>query len=245
MLLDYLRSGMSPREVMVVLLMTLPTILISLTVHEFAHGYVSFKLGDPTAQNLGRLTLNPLKHLDPIGTLSMLFLGIGWAKPVPVNARYYKKPKQGMALTALAGPCANILLAFIGVVVFVIFGHCNLFSHVEEVAGTIYYDADYVWQLALYMFIQNFIILNAFLAVFNLLPIPPFDGSRIAFVFLPDRIYFSVMKYERIIMLVVLVLLWTGILTLPFRPLAELIVSGMTALVNAVWNAFAALFSLF
>ncbi|MGM9636503.1 MAG: site-2 protease family protein [Eubacteriales bacterium] len=245
MLLNYLRSGMSAREMLVMLLMTIPIILISLTVHEVAHGYVSYKLGDPTARNLGRLSLNPLKHLDPLGALSMLLFGIGWAKPVPVNARYYKKPKQGMALTALAGPCANLLLAFIGVVVFVILGHCNLFSHVIEIGDTIYYDPDYVWQLVLYGFVQNFIMLNAYLAVFNLLPVPPFDGSRIAFVFLPDRFYFAVMKYERIIMLVVLLLICTCVLTLPFGYLSDLLISGMTALVNAVWNAIAALFAMF
>ncbi|MGM9680527.1 MAG: site-2 protease family protein [Eubacteriales bacterium] len=245
MLLNYLRSGMSAREMLVVLLLTLPIILISLTVHEVAHGYVSYKQGDPTAYNLGRLSLNPLKHLDPIGALSMLIFGIGWAKPVPVNARYYKKPKRGMALTALAGPCANILLSFIGVIVFVILGHCNVFSHVFEYGGSVYYDPAYVWQLAIYLFIQNFITLNAYLAVFNLLPVPPFDGSRIAFVFLPDRLYFSVMKYERIIMLVVLILICTGVLTLPFGYLSDLLISGMTALVNAVWNGIAALFALF
>ncbi|MBR3999619.1 MAG: site-2 protease family protein, partial [Clostridia bacterium] len=96
------------------LLFVIPCVLIALTVHEVAHGYMAFRLGDPTARNLGRLTLNPLKHLDPIGTICMIFFHFGWARPVPVNSRYFKKPRRDMALTSAAGPVSNFIMAFLG-----------------------------------------------------------------------------------------------------------------------------------
>lgn len=234
MLFNYLGSGMSAQEIIISLLLTVPIILLSLTVHEFAHGYASYKLGDPTAQNMGRLTLNPLKHLDIFGTLAMLCFGIGWAKPVPVNSRYYKNPKRGMAITAFAGPLANLILAFLGVVLHVTFFRLGLYSISSAQTA--------VWKGVVYQFISNFILLNSYLAVFNLLPIPPFDGSRIAFLFLPDRIYFAIMKYERYIMLALLVLLYMGILSVPFSFFADKIVDGMIYLVDGIWELIAGIF---
>ncbi len=190
--------------------MRIPVLLLALAVHETAHGWVAYKLGDPTAHNQGRLTLNPLKHLDPVGTLMMLFFGFGFARPVPIDVRYFKNPKRDMALTALAGPVSNILLAWFGILLYVI-------------AGKFYNDS--VFYQVIMLFLQVFYMLNLGLGVFNLIPCPPLDGSRIVLVFLPTKYYFKVMQYERYIMLVLMALLWFGILD---RPLMYMI--------NAVGN---------
>ena len=115
MLLD-LWTANDPKQLIISILLTVPIVMISLSVHEAAHAYIAYKMGDPTARNLGRLTINPMKHLDLVGSLMMLFVGYGWAKPVPINTRYFKNPTKGMALTARAGPLSNLMLAFIGLV---------------------------------------------------------------------------------------------------------------------------------
>ena len=223
MLLSMLQSGASFQEILTQLILVIPVILISLTFHEVAHGYISYKLGDPTAYNMGRLSLNPAKHLDPLGSICMLLFGIGWARPVPVNARYYKNPKKGMALTALAGPVINLILAFVAVIVTMIVA-----------VVSVRLNAVNRWIEVIVMFFQFFSIMNVYLAIFNLLPIPPFDGSRILFVFLPVRYYFKIMQYERIIQFVILALLWTGILTLPIGYISDWILTGMYNLVGLV-----------
>lgn len=197
-------------------ILRIPIVLLSLTVHEVAHGYAAYKLGDPTAKNAGRLSLNPLKHLDPLGTICMVLFRFGWAKPVPIRTRYFKNPRRGMALSALAGPLSNLLMAFIAYVISIyisyysgIGGHFFLSSfwgtpYIITSVGKLLY--------VLYLFFANFFLLNTSLAVFNLLPIPPLDGSRILFVFLPDKFYFGVMKYERIIQVCLMACLWIGLL---------------------------------
>ena len=221
-MLRHIIGGSDPQEIILILLLTIPTVLIALSFHEFAHGYVAYKLGDPTAKNLGRLTLNPIKHFHPIGMLSMLLLGIGWANPVPINTRYFKNPKKGMALSAAAGPIANLLLAFIGLILYGMI--------VKFFSGFMSYEV--FW--AIYLFFSNFCYMNIYLAVFNMLPVPPFDGSRVLFAFLPDKYYFSIMKYENIIMMVVLIGLVTGIITLPFGFIADKILSGMDWIVGLI-----------
>ncbi len=221
-MLRYITSGAEPKEILLILLLTIPTVLISLSVHEFAHGYVAYKLGDPTAKNFGRLTLNPIKHFHPIGMLSMLILGIGWANPVPINTRYFKNPKKGMAMTAAAGPISNLLLAFIGLLIYGVI--------VKFLGGAMPYEL----LLASVLFFQNFCYMNVYLAVFNMLPVPPFDGSRLAFAFLPDKYYFSIMKYENIIMMVVLIGLATGIISLPFGFISDKILSVMQWIVGLI-----------
>ena len=205
------------------LLLTIPGVFITLAVHECAHGWASYKLGDPTARNLGRLTLNPIKHIDPIGLLCMIFFRFGWAKPVPVNARYYKKPRRDMALVAAAGPASNLIMMVLSM--FLVY-----FSYfIYDLAVTQTYSFAYFWNLwagvgnlpipeeigaklmfLWFTFLKNFCVLNASLAVFNLLPIPPLDGSRIAFIFLPVKFYFGIMRYERIIQTAMFVLLFIG-----------------------------------
>ncbi len=186
-------------------------VLTALPIHEFAHGYIAYKLGDPTAKYQGRLDLNPLKHLDPIGTIMILFTGFGFAKPVPVNPRYFKNRKLGMALTALAGPVANILLAAaILILSKIIFGFIPITS-------TFWYLLNLAFQIM--------ILTNIQLAVFNLLPIPPLDGSKILGYFLSDRINYMMYQYQHVLSIALLVLLLTGVLSTPLSLITQLIYS--------------------
>lgn len=190
-------------------LLSIPAVLIALTVHEFAHGYAAYRLGDPTARSLGRLTLNPLKHLDPIGAVCMLFCHFGWAKPVPINPRYFKKPRNGMALTALAGPLSNFLLALLGAFLYV------GFQQLYPVLGPIAASSHLVLRLFEFtlIFFFYFHYINLTLGLFNCLPLPPLDGSRFFLLFLPKRAYFGIMKYERYIALGLMILLFLGAFT--------------------------------
>ena len=212
-------------DTLIQFLFVVPCVLIALTFHEFAHGYMAYKLGDPTAKNFGRLTLNPLKHLDPIGTICMIFFHFGWAKPVPINSRYFKKPGRDMALTAAAGPIMNFILAFFGVLV------CRILTKIF-VAFPAQSDFVYYIQYAALTLFSYFHMLNLSLGVFNLIPIPPLDGSRIFYIFLPPRWYFGVMKYEKYIQLALLVLLWTGLLSRPLSAAVSWISGGMQWLVS-------------
>ncbi len=187
-------------------ILRIPIVLLSLSVHEVAHGFAAYKLGDSTARNLGRLSLNPLKHLDPIGAACMLLFGFGWAKPVPINTRYFKNPRSGMALSALAGPVSNLIMAFIAFVVQAYILRFGIEAIIINPTGPVY---------MLSLFFNEFFWLNITLAVFNLLPIPPLDGSRILFVFLPDKIYFGVMKYEQYISIALFACLALGWLDYP------------------------------
>ena len=177
-------------EYVIQLIMSLFAALLALSLHEFAHAFAAYKLGDPTAKALGRLTLNPLKHLDLFGTLCMIFFHFGWAQPVPINARYFKKPRQYFAISALAGPMANVLAG-------AVFGFIYLclinFLHLTE---NVFLNNLFSNTI---IFVYMLHIINIGLGVFNLLPIPPFDGSRIVNVILPEKAYFKVMKYERYI----------------------------------------------
>ena len=201
------------------LIYTAPATLLAISAHEFAHGLVSYWLGDPTPKRDGRLSLNPLHHLDLVGTICMLVFRFGWAKPVKVNPQYYKNPKQGMALTALAGPVMNLILAFLFLGIFV-----GLF-HVTE--GSTEGMLGYLMLLAQYT-----AIMNIGLGVFNLIPIPPLDGSKVLGIFLPQRTYFQLMRYERYGGLLMIVLLYTGVLSRPLVILRD----GLLELMLRVWT---------
>lgn len=180
-------------------------LLTALPFHEFAHAWTANKLGDPTAKYQGRLTLNPLKHLDPMGAVLMLVAGFGWAKPVPVNPNYFKNRKAGMAITALAGPLSNLLLAFVCTIVYKMLNNTGFVS-----AGLL---REMLSSLASAFFLM--VSLNVGLGVFNLIPIPPLDGSRILNLVLPERTYFQIMRYERIIMLALFAAIFIGLLDGP------------------------------
>lgn len=196
------------------LLSRILAVFLCLTVHETCHGLAAYALGDPTAKRQHRLSFNPLRHIDWLGFASMLIAGFGWAKPVPVDMRYFKKPKQGMAITALAGPASNFLMA-------VLF----LFP-----LGWIYWNASATpLMLWLYHFLANVVILSIGLGLFNLLPIPPLDGSKVLFALLPDRLYWQLMRYERYGMLVLLLLVC-------FDVGSDFLSQGILGIFNALWN---------
>jgi len=209
-----LLSGGSLVDVLIQLLLLMPIILFSLSLHETAHGFVAYKCGDPTAHNLGRLSLNPLRHLDPIGFVSMLLIGYGWAKPVPINVRYFRNPKRGMAITAAAGPISNILFALLCTVLL------SLVAVLDVRTQILSPDAILLQTLLKYLWTVLYLsaYLNLSLAFFNLIPLPPFDGSRIALLFLPTKLYFKIMRYERQIMFGLLITLFALSYALDFSP---------------------------
>lgn len=194
-LLSYLRSGMYFEAVIAVLSRCF-VVFCCTPIHEFAHALIADKCGDHTAKARGRLTINPLAHLDPIGTIMIFLVGIGYAKPVPVNPARLKHPRRDMALIALAGPASNLIMSFL--CIFVYYG-INRFAPVSTVTNAV---------LTFFYFAS---MVNVSLAVFNLLPIPPLDGAKIWGSILPDKIYFKIMSYERYIMIGLMILLFLGV----------------------------------
>lgn len=175
-------------------------VFLCLTVHETCHGLAALALGDPTAKSMHRLSLNPLHHIDWLGLALMFTVGFGWAKPVPVDPRYFKKPKQGMAITALAGPASNFMLAYVSTIIY------SMLFAVAQVKGE-----STGLSLAL-TFFSLLISLNIGLGIFNLIPFPPLDGSKVLVMFLPDRWYGRWMQLERYGMIVLMAALWFGLL---------------------------------
>ncbi len=198
---------------------TVPTVLIAMTGHELAHGWVSMKLGDPTPKTDGRMTLNPLAHIDPLGAILMIFTGFGWAKPVMVNPMYYKDRKKGMALVAVAGPMANLIMAIAALLINVV-----LMKFFPDVIVVSYLSS----------FLATFIILNLNFMVFNLIPFPPLDGSRVIGMFLPNRAYYTLMQYERYFLIVFIILSVTGVFD-------KIITSGVLLLIKTLLKIFAPL----
>lgn len=192
---------------MVTLLISVAASLLCITLHELSHGLVAYRLGDPTAKMAGRLTLNPIKHLDVFGLLMMVVAKVGWAKAVPVDMRNFKNPRRDMAITALAGPLSNLIIALVAC------GGCSLLYHIAPMNRT---------TLLALSFFANVALLSVGLGLFNLIPISPLDGSKVLFAVLPDKIYYTILRYERYVMGAVILLTMLGV----FRgPLSFLIIN--------------------
>ncbi len=207
MLFDIFSGDADFFALMIKLFSRLFVIFCTMPIHEYAHALVATKLGDQTPRLSGRLTLNPMAHISPIGALMIILCGFGYAKPVSVNPRNFKDSKKGMAMTAIAGPVSNLIMGFIFTFVAIIFLHLN----------------STVITNAFYTFFFFAALVNINLAVFNLLPIPPLDGSRILQLLIPAKHYYKFLQYERYIVIVVFILILTGVLSTPL----SLISSGI------------------
>ena len=200
---------------LITLLISAVAALLCITLHELSHGFVAWRLGDPTAKNAGRLTLNPIKHLDLMGLLMMVVVKVGWAKPVPVDMRYFKHPKRGMAITALAGPAANFLTALAAAALSSAVWH---FAPINQLT-----------LLALCL-LSNLALLGVGMGLFNLIPISPLDGSKILFALLPDRAYYTILRYEKYVMGLLIVLVLLGVFNKPLSFLMVQCLRGLCAL---------------
>lgn len=197
-------------------------VLMALSVHELCHGFAAYLLGDKTAKAMGRLSLNPLRHLDPFGSLCLLLFGFGWAKPVMINPRYFKKPKRDLALVSLAGPLSNFIMAFLGLVVFKILTMAHLLYYGNVISELIV------------QIITTVVFLNIGLGVFNLLPIPPLDGSKILLPLLPTKLFVDIMRYEHLGWIILMVALGLGVLDPILAGAGQLVFNAMSFLLGGV-----------
>lgn len=218
-ILSLVRQGMY-FEAIISILSRCFVVFCCMPIHELSHGYMAYKLGDNTAKNQGRLSFNPLKHLSPLGTIMIFLFGIGYANPVPINPRNFKNQKSGTALTAFAGPLSNILMGFVSIWFYFLVNRFFNGSVGNAVAIFFYFSAN----------------INVTLAVFNLLPIPPLDGSKILAGLLPDKAYYKYMMYERYVMIALMIMLFTGILDRPISILSNFMMNLISIIPNIVFS---------
>ena len=196
-------------------LLRVAAVLLCIIIHEVSHGLAAYCLGDPTAKQSHRLSLNPLRHIDPFGLLMMVVAGFGWAKPVPVDMRYFKHPKSGMAITALAGPVSTFLLAYGALLL-----RACIFPFLLQNGWTgVLVDVEY--------FLVLVAVLSIGLGIFNLIPFPPLDGSKVLGSFLPDQLYYRILHYEQIGIFLLMALLWTGIIDAPLAAARTWVLDGL------------------
>lgn len=223
MLFDLINGKVSFASATAYIIASLLVIYVTLPFHEFAHAFVADKLGDRTARYQGRLTLNPLSHIDYLGALGIILFGFGWARPVPVNANNFKNAKKGMAITAAAGPIMNILLSVVGAFFHYLFAYIAIGKeNILCVYVALLFDA--------------FCVINIGLAVFNLLPIPPLDGWKVMGAMLPARIYWKIMAYERYISFAIILLIFTGTLAVPLGILRGFLYNVVTFLPRIIFK---------
>lgn len=223
MLFD-LFSGGDTLDIIIRLFSRLFVVFCTMPIHEYAHALIAVKLGDDTPRLSGRLTINPMAHISPLGAAMIFLCGFGYAKPVPVNPRNFKDTKKGMALTAIAGPVSNLLMGLIS-----LFISALIFNVTTKIVNIVDLGAIAV---AVCLFFNYAAIVNINLAVFNLLPIPPLDGSRILQLLIPAKYYYKVMQYERYIVIVVFVLILSGILSKPLSYVSGLLYSLLNSIAN-------------
>ncbi len=218
MILDLLRGEGDTFSLLVSFFSRLFVIFCTMPIHEYAHALIATKLGDQTPRLSGRLTLNPMAHISPLGAIMIFLCGFGYAKPVNVNPRNFKDPKKGMALTAIAGPISNLIMGFVCIFL------ATLVSYIGEISSLMIY--------AIYYFLTFAGVVNVNLAVFNLLPIPPLDGSRILQLLIPAKYYYKFLQYERYIVIIVFVLIMTGVLSTPLSFISNIIISLFSSISN-------------
>lgn len=192
-------------------------------VHECAHAWVAEKMGDDTGRKQGRITLNPFAHLTLWGSLMMILVGFGWGKPVSVDPRNFKNPKKGMVLTALAGPASNFIMAFLSMIVYKVLAFLSFAKD----------NSTLDMMATVFVYIT---LINISLAVFNFLPIPPLDGSKIFNAILPEKWYFTIMKYENFIFIALIILVYSGLLDAPLSFLQNKVIDVMLFLTGWVDN---------
>jgi Zn-dependent protease len=223
LLIDLINGKASFGSAIAYIIASLLVIFVTLPFHEYAHAFAADKLGDRTARYQGRLTLNPLAHIDYLGALAIILFGFGWARPVPVNANNFEKPKRDMAITAAAGPVMNLALAFLGS-----FLHC-FFAYIAI-------GKESIFCVYVALLFDAFCVINIGLAVFNLLPIPPLDGWKVLGAALPARIYWKVMSYERYISFAVILLICTGTLSVPLGIVRDFLYSIVTFIPRLIFR---------
>ncbi len=225
MLFDIFRGDYDFLELMIGLFSRLFVVFCTMPIHEYAHALIATKLGDETPRLSGRLTLNPFAHIDLLGALMIFLCGFGYAKPVSVNPRNFKDPKKGMAITAIAGPTSNLIMGF-------------FFVFLTVLVQNVFYKADLMIVYPVISFLYFAAAINVNLAVFNLLPIPPLDGSRILQLLIPAKHYYKFLQYERYVVIVVFVLILSGVLSTPLAIISSLFLELFTSIAEFPFTLF-------